>query len=138
MLFTAVCTIILLLTSFYGLMNWKILIIQLAGYLYNVGIHTVIAVYFATRSYKAIDISKKAAFNFQGLGASQWIYSLVVFLIPAAIYLPFALFLSSWAGIIALSLLGLISFLLQDWWVHLLTIEFIKRKHRILEGFREK
>ena len=138
MLFTAVCTVILLLTSFYGLMNWKILIIQLAGYLYNVGIHTVIAVYFATRSYKAIDISKKAAFNFQGLGASQWVYSLVVFLIPAAIYLPFALLISSWAGIIALSLLGLISFLLQDWWAHLLTNEFIKRKHRILEGFREK
>ncbi len=138
MLFTAVCTVVFLLTSFYGFMSWKILIIQLAGFLYNIGIHTVIAIYFATRSYKGIDISKKSAFNFQGVGASQWVYSLFVLLIPAAIYLPFALLINAWAGIIALSVLGLASFLLQDWWTELLTKEFIKRKHRILEGFREK
>ncbi len=138
LLFTSVCTVVLLITSFYGLIDWRIALIQLAAYLYNVGIHTVIAVYFATHSYKGIDISKKAAFNFQGLGASQWIYSLLVFFIPLIIYLPLALLINSWAGIIALGILGLISFLLQDWWTELLTKEFIKRKHRILEGFREK
>src|SRR5450631_1976915 len=29
-LFTAVCTILLLLTSFYGLLSWKIIFVQLA------------------------------------------------------------------------------------------------------------
>ena len=138
LLFTIVCTVVLLLTSFYGFITWKIIIIQLVGYLYNVGIHTVIAIYFATRSYKGIDITKKGAFNFQGTGASQWIYSLIVFLVPAAIYLPFALLTTPWIGMIVLGTLGLISFLLQDWWTEILTKEFKKRKHRILEGFREK
>jgi hypothetical protein len=137
-LFTAVCTILLLVTSFYGLLSWKIIFIQLAAYFYNIGVHTVIAIYFATRSYKPIDIGKKAAFNYQGLGATQWIYSLFVFLIPMAIYLPFSLTVGPWAGIIALGLVGLISFFLQDWWVEVLTREFFKRKYLILEGFREK
>jgi hypothetical protein len=136
-LFTAVCTILLLVTSFYGLLSWKIVFVQLAAYFYNIGVHTVIAVYFATRSYKAIDIGKKAAFNYQGLGASQWIYSLFVFLIPMVIYLPFKLIGGSWAGIAALGVVGLISFFLQDWWVDVLTREFFKRKYLILEGFRK-
>lgn len=137
-LFTAVCTLVLLLTSFYGFLDWRLLFIQLAAYLYNVGIHTVLAVYFATRSYKGMDISKGGAFNFQGVGASQWIYSMVVFAVPAIIYLPFSLLLNPWAGIIALSVVSLASFLLQDWWTELLSKEFSKRKHKILEGFREK
>jgi hypothetical protein len=137
-LFTAVCSILLILSSFYGLMSWKILVVQVAAYFYNIGIHTVIAVYFATRSYKPIDIGKKAAFNYQGLGASQWIYSLFVFLIPMVIYLPVSLIAGSWWGILVLGLFGLISLLLQDWWVNWLTGEFRKRKYLILEGFREK
>jgi hypothetical protein len=120
------------------LMIWKILVVQLAGYLFNIGIHTVMAVYFATRSYKAIDLSKGNAFNLQGLGAAQWIYSLLVFIVPLVLYLPLALLVNPLAGIIALGVCGLTSFLLLEWWIELLTKEFMKRKHLILEGFREK
>ena len=137
-LFTAVCTILLLLSSFYGLLSTKILLIQLAAYFYNIGINTVIVVYFGTRSYKAIDISKKAAFNYQGTGAAQWVYSLLIFLVPMVIYLPFKFMIGSTAGVVALGIAGLISFFLQDWWVDVLTREFFKRKYLILEGFRQK
>lgn len=137
-LFTAISTMVLLITSLYGLLTWKLLVIQLAAYLYNVGIHTVIAIYFATRSYKAIDIGRAATFNYQGMGAEKWLYSLVVFLIPMAIYWPFTWFINAWAGIAAIGVLGLVSFLLQDWWIDVLTKEFFKRKYKILNGFREK
>jgi hypothetical protein len=137
-LFTAVSTVILLLSSLYGLMSWKLLLLQLAAYLYNVGVQTVIAVYFATRSYKAIDIGRAAAFNYQGMGVEKWIYSLVIYIVPMVIYLPFYFLINAWAGIIVLSVVGLTSFLLQDWWVDILTKEFFKRKYMILDGFREK
>lgn len=138
LLFNVVSTISLLLASFYGFMDWRILLMQTAAYFYNIGIHTVIAVYFATRSYKGLDLSKGSSFNFQGIGAAQWIYSLFVFLVPMVIYLPVAMLSNSWIAIASLGILGLISFLLQDWWIELLTKEFNKRKHLILEGFREK
>jgi Family of unknown function (DUF5687) len=138
MLFTAVCTVLLILSTLYGLMSWKIVVVQIAAYFYNVGVHTVMAVFFATRSYKPIDIDKKAAFNYQGLGASQWIYSLFVFLIPMAIYLPVSLLAGPWWGILTLGLVGLISLLLQEWWIDWLTGQFKKQKYLILDGFREK
>jgi hypothetical protein len=138
MVFTAVSTILFLLVSFYGLISWKLLVVQLAGYFFNIGIHTVLAVYFATRSYKGVDISKRSAFNMQGLSGAQWIYSLVILIIPVTLYLPLALLVSPLAGVAAVGITGLVSFLLQDRWTDLLTKEFMKRKHTILEGFREK
>ncbi len=137
-LFTAVCTILLLLASFYGLMSWKLLLIQLAGYLFNVGIHSVIAVYFATYNYKAIDIGKSSTFNYQGFSAEKLLYSLALLTIPMLLYWPFAYFINAWAGLIAVSVISLTSFLLQDWWIDVLTKEFLKRKYKILGGFREK
>jgi hypothetical protein len=137
-LFTGISIISLVITSFYGLMSWKLLVVQVAGFFYNIGIHTVVAVYFATFSYKGINLSKGGTFNYQGTGAAQWIYMIVISLVPLALYFPFSLVFSPLAGVIALGVFGLISFLLQDWWIEVLTKQFQKRKHTILEGFREK
>jgi hypothetical protein len=137
-LFTVVCTTQLLLATFYGLLSWKLIPLQVAAYFYNIGIQSVVAVYFATRSYKAIDITRKAAFNYQGLGASQWIYVLLIFAIPVLIYLPFEWLGDPWTGVLVLGVIGLISLLLQEWWIGILSREFVKRKYLILEGFREK
>ena len=137
-LFTAVCTMLLVITSFYGLMSWKIIIIQIAAYFYNIGLHTVIVVFFATHSYKPIDISRRASMNYQGVGPAQWLYTLFVFLIPMVIYVPIALLAGSWWGIFAVGLVGLISLILRDWWIDWLVGQFNQRKYLILEGFREK
>jgi hypothetical protein len=137
-LLTAFSTVALLLSLSYGFINWKIIPIQIAAYFFNVGINIVITAYFATRSYKGLDLSKGATFNYQGIGAVQWLYSLFILIAGAAIYLPFALLINSWAGIIAIGTLGLISFLLRDWWIDILTKQFIQRKYQILQGFREK
>jgi hypothetical protein len=138
LLFAGVGTITFMLVSFYGFMSWKILIIQLAAYLYNTGFNTVLSIYFATRSYKGLDLSKSASFNYQGTGAAQWIYGLVFMLFGAIVYLPFALLFNAWAGVIAIGLFGLVNILLQDWWVQILANQLMQRKHKILEGFREK
>jgi len=138
MLFMAVSTFSFVLTSAYGLISWKIIAIQTAAYLYNIGVTSVIAVYFATYSYKGIDLTKSATFNYQGTGAAQWLYTLAVLLIPFVLYLPLAKWVSPWAGFIAIGAVGLISLLLQNWWITILTRELAKRKHLILQGFREK
>jgi len=138
MLYNAISTTVFIITSFYGLITWKILVIQTAGFLYNIGINSVISIYLATYSYKAIDLSRSATFNYQGIGTVQWVYALVILLVPYAIYYPLAKFVSPWAACAVISGLGLISLLMQSYWVELLTREFQKRKYQMLAGFREK
>jgi hypothetical protein len=138
LLFNMVSTLSLFVASLYGFISWKIIPLQLAAYFYNIGINTVIAGYFATRSYRGINLGRAASFNYQGMGAAQWIYALVVMLPPFIIYGLFTLVAPSWVGVAVLGFLGLVSFLLQDWWIGIITKEFLKRKYLILEGFRQK
>jgi Family of unknown function (DUF5687) len=138
MMFTAVSTLTFVVTSLYGLISWKIIPFQIAAFLYNAGINTVVVIYFSTRSYKGIDLTRSATFNYQGTGMSQWINMLVVLLAPMLIYIFLAWLFNSWVALTVLGLLGLISLLLQNWWINLLTDQFRIRKHTILAGFREK
>lgn len=131
-------TIALILSSFYGFIDWRILPIHVAAYFFNIGVHTLLVAYFATRSYKGLELKKSNAFNFQGVGASQWIYSLLIFSIPLVIYFLLKLMFNAWVGIGVLGGIGIIGVLLQNYWLEKIVIQFNKRKHLILEGFREK
>jgi len=137
-LFIAVSTFSFVVTSFYGLISWTIIPIEFASYLYNIGINSVIVIYFATRSYKGIDLSKSATFNYQGTGMAQWLNIIAVLLAPLLLYAALSWIFNKWVGIAILGSLGLVSLLLQNWWVGLLTGQFLLRKHTILAGFREK
>ena len=137
-LLTGFCTVALLLSLFYGFISWKIIPVQIAAYFFNAGIYSVVAAYIGTYNYKGVDLSKGSTFNYQGLGATQLVFALIILLVGFVMYFPMASLISSWAGVMAVAILSFINLLLQDWWINKLTIQFQKRKHKILEGFREK
>ena len=138
LLFTLFSTFTTLVACLYGFISWKILVIQFAAYFYNIGIGTIVVLYFATQNYRAMDLTKGSSFNFQGVGASQWILGLPYFLSPYLIVLPFSLNGHPYWGLLALGLCGLIAFLTQEFWVDCLVKEFNKKKYKIAAGFREK
>jgi hypothetical protein len=137
-LLTSFSTIAFLLSLLYGFISWKLVPILIAAWLFNIGIHSILTVFIGTLNYKAIDLSKGSSFNYEGTGAAQWLYSFMILIIGGIIYLPFALLINSWSGIAAIAIIGLISFLMQDWWLDKLTAQFENHKYKMLEGFREK
>ncbi|WP_432714448.1 DUF5687 family protein [Pedobacter sp.] len=138
LLFTLSSTILTIIVSLYGFISWKILVIQFAAYFYNIGVSTVMVLYFATRNYNFIDLSKGSSFNWQGVGATSMLMSLPVLLFPYLIYLPFAYYNSPYMGMAAIGILGIIGIFTRKFWVDILTKEFKKRKYKIAEGFRER
>jgi len=137
LLFTCMSTIVMLIVSLYGLISLKILYIQLAAYLYNIGIGAIIVLYLATWNSKAIDLSKRSTFNYQGVSASQFILLIPYFLTPYLFYLPFSYAGRPYWGIACLGLAGLIAVCTRNYWITLLVSALTKRKYRITEGFRE-
>lgn len=136
LLLTLSATLLTVVTSLYGLISWKILAVQLAAYLYNIGIGTVVVLYFATRNYKYIDLRKGASFNWQGVGATSMIMSIPLLLSPYVIYLPLALIGGPYYGLAGIAVLGLAAVLTRNFWLGFLLNEFNKRKYKITEGFR--
>jgi hypothetical protein len=69
---------------------------------------------------------------------AQWLNIIAVLLAPILLYAALAWLFNQWVGVAVLGSLGLVSLLLQNWWIGLLTGQFLLRKHTILAGFREK
>lgn len=138
LLFVVVCSLQFLIASFYGFMDWHILPIQLAAFLYSIGVNSFITIYAATYNYKYINLTKSATMNFQGIGGTQWIQSLSIAVGPAVIFYLLFRFLGFWAAIIFFCSLGIGGLLFNDMLINWLAGQFNIRKYKILEGFRER
>ena len=137
-LFLTVCTLQFLFASLYGFMSWKILPIQLAAYLYSIGVNTFITIYAATYNYRYLNLNKSASMNFQGVGAMQWMQNLLISFGPVLLFYIINKFIGYWEAVVFISVLGVAGLLLQNSIINWLVTQFIIRKHKILEGFRER
>ena len=138
LLFLIVCSLQFLLASFYGLMGWQILPIQLAAFLYSVGVNAYITIYAATYNYKYLNLSKASSMNFQGVGAAQWLQSLFSALVPVLVFYLLNRFAGFWTAISCISAVGLLGLVFNKLVLNWLLKQFDARKHKILEGFRER
>lgn len=137
LLFTISSTLITVLSSFYGFMSYKLLILHAAAYIYNLGVGTVVVLYFANFNYKRLDITASASFNWQGVGATQWLLGLPLLLLPLIIYLPFGILNLPYWGLATIAFLGLVGLLMRNFWVDVIVRKFEKQRYKIAEGFRE-
>lgn len=136
LLFTLSSTVLTIIVSLYGLISWKILLVQFAAYFYSIGVATVLVLYFATRNYKFIDLSKGSSFNWQGVGATSMLMGLPIMLVPFIIYWPLAHYGNPYLGLAGIAIVGLAGIFTRNFWVDFLVKEFNKRKYKIAEGFR--
>lgn len=137
LLFNLFGTLVSMISLLYGFISWKIFLIIFSVYLYSIGFGSVIVIFFANYNRKRLDLTKGATFNYQGVGATQWIMGLPLFLIPLLIYLVFSKFNHPFWGIITICIFGIVTLAMQDLWVKWLTKLFIKQRYKIAEGFRE-
>ena len=137
LLFTMGSSALTLLSFFYGFISLKLVFIEFAVYLYNIGFSTVIVLFFAMFNYNRIDITKGAAFNWQGSNGTQMFMSIPLLLFPFLIYLPFYYLRLQFWGVAAIGIFGVITLLMRNIWVDVLTKKFEKQRYKIAEGFRE-
>lgn len=137
-LFYSFSSITYILTIPYVYFGWKVLLVQSAMLLWNLGVNTMIVLYFATRNYKRIDLTKGASFNWEGVGASQWILSIPLITLPFVVYAPFSLLGQSMAGVLCIGFIGLAGMITWKFWLDLLVKEFSEKRYLIAEGFRNE
>ncbi|WP_419802338.1 DUF5687 family protein [Mucilaginibacter sp.] len=138
LLFTSVSTLAFLLTLPYVYFGWHVIFVHFMMYLWNIGVNTVIVLFFANRNYKRVDLSKGASFNWEGVGATQLLMGFPILLAPFIIYWP-----SSWLGhadigLILLGVTGIVFILTRNYWIKQLEADFEVKKYTIAEGFRNK
>ncbi|MFC2104535.1 DUF5687 family protein [Bacteroidota bacterium] len=126
-----------ILTIPYVYFGTKVLIINTATFLFNLGFLSFLLMYFSSNSRKRMDMTKSSAFNYQGLGATNWLMVLPFFLLPIAIWIPFNLFGVPYWGIATIGFIGIISLAFHKSLMKVVVKRFEEKKHLIAEGFRE-
>ena len=137
-LLASFCVVCYILTTPYVFFGTKILWINTACCLFNVGVSAFIMLWFAQYNRKKIDLSQGSAMNWQGVGASQYIVMLLVLPLPIIIVYIFDwVGLEGW-GINALAMLGVIGIACHKWMLHCICRRFSQAKYALAEGFRGK
>jgi len=138
LLFDVFSTFCFLLTIPYVYFGWKVLAVHFVMFIWNLGVNTVLVLYFANQNYKRIDLSKGASFNWEGVGASQLILTLPLIITPFLIYLPLSYFDFPEIGLGMIAIIGLIFLLSREFWLRKLVGIFNNKRYLIAEGFRNQ
>ncbi|WP_162428771.1 DUF5687 family protein [Pontibacter pudoricolor] len=126
-----------ILTLPYGFFGYKIILINAAALLYNIGVNVFIVFYFSVYNTQKLDLSKSASFNWQGVGASKFVMMLPLMVLPILIYLPFGLLDVPYAGIAAIGGLGLLGIIFQKQLLTFSANRFTAHKYKLAAGFRQ-
>jgi hypothetical protein len=133
-----ICVFCFILTIPYVFYGYKILLINTSMFLYNIGVLSFTLLYLATFNKKRIDLSRGGAFNYQGIGAMNWLAILPAFLLPVLVYLPFSLTGFPNTGIAFIGFLGLLGLFLRKFFIRIIFQNYCKQKYIMATAFRER
>jgi hypothetical protein len=119
----------------YVYFGWRILVIHFAAMVYNIGINSHILLFGGSFNRKKIDLTQRAAFNYQGTGAVQWLIGFPLLLIPILIfYVPYY-FINFEAGIATLIILGGIGIVFHQKVMNFITKKYLNSKYKMINAF---
>ena len=134
-LMTISAVIMFVLSIPYVYFGWKILAIHFAAMVYNIGINSHVLLFGGSFNRKKIDLTQRAAFNYQGTGAVQWLIGFPLLLIPILFfYVPYK-FINFEAGIITLIVLGGIGIVFHQKLMNFITKKYLNSKHKMISAF---
>ncbi|MDX5585623.1 MAG: DUF5687 family protein [Aureibaculum sp.] len=121
----------------YVYFGWKILLIHFSAMVYNIGVNSYILLYAGSFNRKKIDLTQRAAFNYQGTGAVQWIVGFPLLFIPMIFfYIPYK-FINFESGIATLIILGIIGIVFHQKLMAFITKKYFNSKYKMINAFEQ-
>ena len=121
----------------YVFFGWKILLAHFAAAIYNIGVNTHVILYGGSFNRKKIDLSQKAAFNYQGTGAVQWLIGIPLLILPLLIFALFNFLIGfEWACFL-LAVLGIIGIIFHQKFMSIITKKYIEAKYKMIDAFNQ-
>lgn len=134
----ALSVIILFVLSIpYVYFGWKILLAHFAAAIYNLGVNTHVILLGGSFNRKKIDLNQRAAFNYQGTGAVQWLIGIPLMLLPLGIFV-LSYFLAGFeVGCLVLGILGIIGIVFHQKLMTFITAKYVRSKYKMIDAFSQ-
>lgn len=138
LLFLSISGVCFLASVPYVYFGWEILLVHLATFLFNCGVMIHVIIYVALWKPKPMDLNKGAMFNYEGVGAAQFLIILPLMAGPYLVYLPFSYLINDYAGLAALGLTGLAGILAFRPLSRIITNRLLANRYEISSSFRQE
>jgi hypothetical protein len=119
----------------YVYFGWKILLAHFAAAIYNIGVNSHVMLYGGSFNRKKIALDQKAAFNFQGTGAVQWIIGLPLMILPMAIFGLLNYFVSFEVATGVIISMGLLGIAFHQKIMQFITKKYQDTKYKMIDAF---
>ena len=138
LLLLSISLLCFLLSIPYVYFGWSFLLIHLATFLFNAGVMIHLIIYLALWKPKPMDLNKGAMFNYEGVGAAQFLMIIPMMVAPYLVYLPFALLFNFYAGLAALGTVGIVGILFFEKLSTININRVLKNRYEISSSFRQE
>lgn len=119
----------------YVYFGWKILFAHFAAAIYNIGINTHVILWGGSFNRKKIDLSQKAAFNYQGTGAVQWLIGIPLLLLPMGLFAILNWLLSFEIACLVLIVMGVFGIVFHQKLMRFITGKYLESKYKMIDAF---
>lgn len=122
----------------YVYFGWKVLLVHFACMIYNIGVNSHVILYGGTFNRKKINLDEKAAFNFQGTGAVQWIIGFPLMLLPMAIFGLINWLVSFEIATATIAIMGFVGVALHKKLMASITKKYKENKYVMIHAFNQE
>jgi hypothetical protein len=136
-LMTLSVIILFVLSIPYVYFGWKILLAHFAAAIYNVGVNAHVILLGGSFNRKKIDLNQRAAFNYQGTGAVQWLLGIPLLLVPMGIFSLFYFLINFESGIAAIVICGLLGIVFHQKLMTFITSKYLDSKYKMIDAFSQ-
>ncbi len=134
----AISVVILFLLGIpYIYFGWKVLIAHFAAAIYNIGVNTHVILFGGSYNRKKINLDERAAFNFQGTGAVQWLIGIPLMAVPMTIFGLLNWLIGFEVAISVLITLGLLGIVFHQKIMIAITKKYVASKYKMIEAFSQ-
>lgn len=119
----------------YVFFGWKILLAHFAAAIYNVGVNTHVILYGGSFNRKKIDLSQKAAFNYQGTGAVQWLIGIPLLILPMGLFAIFYFLIGFELACLIIAIFGVVGIVLHQKLMKIITAKYLESKYKMIDAF---
>ena len=121
----------------YVYFGWKILVVHFAAAVFNIGINTHVILFAGSFNRKSVKLDQRAAFNYQGTGAVQWIIGIPLMIVPMIIFGVINWLVNFEIAIAALITLGLLGIVFHHKLMNIITDKYLDSKYKMIDAFSQ-
>ena len=137
-LMVASVVVMFVLSIPYVYFGWKILLVHFVAALYNIGVNSHVIMFAGHFNRKSVKLDQRAAFNYQGTGAVQWLLGIPLMILPMIIFGLLYYFINFQTAVSVIGLLGLTGIVLHQRIMQNIISKYEQVKHKMIAAFAQE